>query len=426
MLGRPGTGLLALLLALTIAAPARAAETRADLARADSLYASGEFAAADSAYTLAIARDTASMRAPQRRGMIALYRNRLGEAKAFFEKVLVSAPADTNTRRLLAEAYYRGDEFQPAADLNRAVGRNAVADQLASFAGQQPYAITGSESIVEFLRTDPLPVIQMRVNGSDTANFIIDTGAGETIVDTAFAARIGARRFGSGRAIYAAGQTGGYDYGRVDSIRIGDFTVRNVPVQVRDTRAFAAVAGGRRVDGILGTIFLYHFLPTLDYPGGRLILRRRSPAALAAIEQAAAREGWQVVPFWLAGDHLMLASGRINGEGPFLWYVDTGLAGAGFTCPESTLTVAGIHPDLSSRGEGIGGGGRVSIVPFTVHTLTLGPLTEHEVAGFLGPFPPTLARLSGFRVGGLVSHGFLRRYAFTMDFTGMRYFLKRS
>lgn len=418
--------LIAIVLAMLLASLAGGAPPRADLVAADSLYGRGEFAAADSAYAAAIARDSASARAVQRRGIIALYRNRLDDAQRFLRKVLASAPGDTNTVRLLAEACFRADDFKQAAALNRAVGRNAVADQLESFAGQQPYRTTGSESIVRFVQTDPLPVIAMRVNSSDSSYFIVDSGAGELMLDSTFAAQVGARRFGSGQAIYAAGQVGGYQYGRVDSVRIGDFTVHDVPVQVRDMRAFSAVAGGRRVDGILGTIFLYHFLPTLDYPQGRLVLRRRSEASLAAVERQAAEEGAQTVPFWLAGDHLMLASGRINEAGPFLWYVDTGLAGAGFTCPETTLAVAGIRPNEGQRGEGIGGGGRVSIVPFTVNTLTLGPATEHGVAGFLGPFPPSMARLYGFRVGGLISHGFLRHYAMTMDFERMRYFLKRE
>ena len=54
---------------------------------------------------------------------------------------------------------------------------------------------------------------------------------------------------------------------------LGSIVMRHVPVRIRDTRGFAMVAGGRRVDGILGTVALYHFISTLDYPHGALVLR---------------------------------------------------------------------------------------------------------------------------------------------------------
>jgi hypothetical protein len=58
-----------------------------------------------------------------------------------------------------------------------------------------------------------------------------------------------------------------------------------------------------------------------------------------------------------------------------------------------------------------------------VDELSLGGATERGVRGFKGPF---LGRAFPFEIGGVVSHGFFRPYALTLDFDGMRLFLQRG
>jgi hypothetical protein len=131
-----------------------------------------------------------------------------------------------------------------------------------------------------------------------------------------------------------------------------------------------------------------------------------------------------VVPFWMSGSHFMVAWGRIDHSPPLLWFVDSGLAGAGFTCPASTLREAGIDLSSAPSFEGQGGGGRVSVKPFHVESLSLGPLNRTGIAAFFGPFPESLEYGQGYRIAGLVSHGFLRAYRITLDFVRMRYLVR--
>jgi predicted aspartyl protease len=259
-----------------------------------------------------------------------------------------------------------------------------------------------------FVNTDPLPVVRVRVNASDEVNFLIDTGASEIVLDPDFAKMVGAKTFGSVTGIFAGGNQAATVQGRIDSLTLGDFTVRNVPVSVLDTKGFTGAAGGRRIDGILGTQVLSLFVSTLDYPHQQLVLRRNQTAAVESI----------TVPFWLAGDHYVVAEGAVNGVREML-FVDTGLAGGGFTCPQSTLKEIGVDLSTSPSATGVGGGGPLRIVPFTVKELTLGRVTEHGVSSFFGPFPAVLEMRFGFRLGGLISHAFFRNHALTFDFGAM-------
>jgi len=115
------------------------------------------------------------------------------------------------------------------------------------------------------------------------------------------------------------------------------FVVKNVPVNILSTRRFAGAARGKQVDGIIGTVLLYHFTSTIDYANGELILRRGTKENLKQVEQQAEAEKHLVIPFWLAGDHLMVAWGRVSKSNPVLLYVDTGAAGVGFAVLSPSL-----------------------------------------------------------------------------------------
>jgi len=292
----PWTGMVAISLVLAGAAGAGASDREALSAAAETLFVAGEFARADSLYArilTAAPKDTLALRG---RGAVALLDNRLADARRWYEALLARDPGSRRARRQLAESYARADDFARAATFERFLGRESRARQFESFAGRVPYRADPRTAEVAFVQTDPLPVIQVSVNGSAPAFFIIDTGAGDLVLDDAFADSMGARTFGADSGTFAGGKRGSFEYGAVDSVTLGGLTVRDVPVQIMSTRKFAGAAGGRRVDGIVGTVFLYHFLSTLDYPGGRLVLRPRTEASRRELEQSAAATTW-----WRAG-----------------------------------------------------------------------------------------------------------------------------
>jgi len=416
------------------------------LGSADNLFEAGKFAEAEKLYAEALTVAPKNIHAFVRLASIALLANRLDDAQKwltqaielqadepgllrFFSKLFrrLLRPEELDPKALLAEVFYRRDDFQQAAPLLRVTGKQARARKMESFKGVVPYQIDSKAEVthLKFIMTDPLPVVQVRVNGSEPVNFFIDTGGAEVFIDDGFAKEVGAAQFGSETGTFGGGKQTSLQHGRVDALTLSDFVIKNVPVNIMDIRRFSQpVFGGKRVDGIIGTFLLYHFIATLDYPQGELILQRKTKENLKRWEEKVQAERQVVVPFWMA-EHYMVTWGTVNKSQPLLLFVDTGLAGAGFTGPESTLKEAGIKLQASQANEGMGGGGKIMSIPFEVEELTLGEARERNIQGVYGAFPPQLENAFGFRIGGLISHGFFRPYALTLDFTGMRYYLTR-
>jgi hypothetical protein len=392
---------------------------------ADSLFKVGKFAEAEKLYAEVLAADSQNFHATFRLGYIALLANRSDDAQKWLSQAIALKPEDSAAQSMLAEVFYRRDDFQQAAPLLRAIGRAVMAKKLESFKGVTPYQIENEADAtsLKFIMTDPIPVVRVRVNSGEPVNFFIDTGGAEVFIDAEFAKEIGAMQFGSETGTFAGGQRADFVHGRVDSLTLNDFTIKNVPVHIMDIRRFSrppfggkqidgvlrklstfvqslivrALWRGKRLDGVIGTVLLYHFLSTLDYPKRELILRRKTKENLSQLEEEAKAKNHIVIPFWMAGDHYMVAWGTVNKSQPLLLFVDTGLAGGAFTCPESTLKEAGIKLQERRAVEGFGGGKeKARAIPFVVEELTLGDAKEHHAKGLFAGAPSLWKTSSDF------------------------------
>jgi len=159
----------------------------------------------------------------------------------------------------------------------------------------------------------------------------------------------------------------------------------------------------------------------MDYPRGELVLRRKTVENLEQFTKSSGKR--VVVPIWMASDHFMVGWGRIETLPPSLLFVDTGLTDAGVKLAESVIKEAGIKLDEKKASEGAGGGGKLKIVPYTVHQVSFGDIKEANVPGLYdGPFP--WENMFGFHLAGMVGHDFFKPYAVTFDFQNMQIFLQ--
>jgi Aspartyl protease len=158
------------------------------------------------------------------------------------------------------------------------------------------------------------------------------------------------------KGTFAGGQQAEVQQGRIDSLTLGDWTVKNLPVAMIPLRQLSEGLGAKQINGIIGTTLFYHFLATIDYPRGELVLRRKNTRSL---RQFAAASGEGVaVPFWIASDHFMVGWGQVETLPPTLLFVETGLVGAGAKLAESVIKEAGIKLEEDKVTQGRAAAGR--------------------------------------------------------------------
>ena len=402
---------------------------------AGQLFQAGKFADANKLYTQLIAENPNDFATLLHLGQIALLSNRLDDAQKWLEKALTLKPNFADLKVMLAEVFYRRDDFQKAAVALNGVdvaSNKLIKEQyptlnvakLESFKGQTPYELegNGTSTRVKFVKTEPLPIVNVRINGGKEVTFFIDTGGSEVALDADFAKELGVPQFGAVQGTFSGGQHAQVQLGRIDSITLGDWTVKNVPTAMLPLRQLSEGFGVKQIDGIIGTTLFYHFLTTMDYPHGELVLRRKDAKTLEEFKKSPGNR--VMVPMWMASDHFMVGWGRVEKLPPSLLFVDTGLTGAGVKLAESVIKQAGIKLDESKASQGAGGGGTLKIIPYTVHQLSFGDIKEENVAGLYdGPFP--WENMFGFHLAGMVGHEFFRPYAVTFDFENMQIFLQR-
>jgi aspartyl protease/tetratricopeptide repeat protein len=400
----------------------------------DRLFQAGKFDEAHAIDMTLVAEDPKNHAAILQLGRIALLGNRLAEAETWLAQAIALAPNDADAKVMLAEAFYRRDDFDHAVSTLKGVDTSSnrlVIEQyptldpakLASFKGETPYAVEepGLTARVELLKTDPLPLVSIRINGGDEVVFFIDTGVSEVALDTDFAKELHLPQFGTTQGTFSRGEHAEVGQSRIESLTIGGLTVKNLPAVTLPLRQLSQGLGVKRIDGAIGTTLFYHFLTTLDLPHGELVLRPKSAASAAAF--AAASPSATSVPIWIASDHFMVGFGRVEELPSALLFVDSGLAGAGVKLAKTVIDAAGIKLEEDKAYEGAGAGGTLKIVPYRVGRLSFGDITEENVPGLYdGPFP--WENSFGFFLAGMIGHDFLKAYAVTFDFDAMRIVLQ--
>jgi predicted aspartyl protease len=366
----------------------------------DQLFQAGWFAQADAGYALLLEQEPGDAYAWAQRGYIALLANRFGDTERFLGRAIELAPADQVSMGRLADCFVRQDDFTRAVELFLAAGDRIGAAQYSAVTGT-PYEIRGASSaLLPFQAIDPLPMIEASVNGT-RATFVLDTGA--TFGFTAAMARqAGVQAVSTVMVNHGNGPVRAY-IGVVDSLRLGGIGIRDVPVMWDDT-SFADAPGN--AVGVIGTTIFYHFLTTMDYAAGALLLRPRT-AAFRDHDPSAV-----TAPLWLAPDHFMFSSGRIGRSGPGLVLLDTGGVGLGVVLTSAQAAQAGVVPDYSEPGTYFG----VTAYPCTADSIEVGRVARRDVPGAVGPFAPSEF---GFSDLGTLSHEFFKPLSVTFDFVGM-------
>lgn len=363
---------------------------------ADARFAAGDFPNALSMYEAMHQRAPKDVHVLLRLGELEVYADRLKEAKREFEAVLALDPAN-------------GDAKNGLEDINERTGASGT------------YQIKGDSkaTFLPFVATDPLPIVKVRLNGHREGYFLIDTGAPGLVLDPGTAKALQLKVNSAGEGVFAGGQQARVMQSTLDEVGLGDAVVRHVPVAVLPM-AGAPAPSNIHLDGIIGTSLLSHFLTTLDYRHGRLILAPRADSD--RFEQSARRRGDSLVPLWYIPDHFLFVQASVSGCSA-MFNVDTGGAGIGVQASKNLVERGGINLDMGHKGFVSGPGGDVSTIPFTASVL-VGNTKVDEVPGVYMPDGDQYG-IFPFTVGGTISHLFFRDQVVTFDFVAMRMILAR-
>lgn len=375
------TGLILALVTLVGAAPPA-------VSSGDALFARGDFDQARTAYADALSRDPKDADALLGAALTALYDNRLQEAARSATAASALSPGDAGAARIL----------------------DTIAKRQMIAVSAKALDVPADGVVVPFVSNEPLPAVELQIDGKP-ATLVIDTGAPDLTLDPAFVKELGLKVTQGDVGTFLGGRKAPVERTVVHSVTTGAITLRDVATNVLPSRELR-LAGGRSVDGVLGTPFLSRFLATMDYPNHRLVLRPQGTPPIANPNAVS-------MPMWLVGDHMIFARGSVNALADCLFSVDSGGAGVGFMPTAQTVADARITTMADQKREGIGGGGSVEIIPTLANNVCLGSVCQTNVPGGYTPNGSPLSTFP-FAVAGTVSHAFLERYAVTYDFVHMQ------
>src|SRR5438270_2263689 len=171
----------------------------------------------------------------------------------------------------------------------------------------------------------PLILLPVKINEQGPFDFILDTGAGTSLLSSDLATQLNAKIIGSKEGQSAGGKVS-VSLAKVDSLAVGEAKLEDVDVGIVDL-SHIGKAVGAKIDGDLGYDFLKHFRVTLNYRDCEI--RFDDPKRVEGFDCNAKTE----VPIRLASPAkpLILVDVHGNGRGPFQFAVDTGTSTTAIT-----------------------------------------------------------------------------------------------
>ncbi|GAA2824597.1 tetratricopeptide repeat protein [Crossiella cryophila] len=384
---------------------------------ADALFKAGKFDQAGRAYEKILTTDPGNAHAARQRGYVGLLSNNFPDAEKYLTTAITLAPDNREANRLLADCYTRQDKFALAAPRCQAAGQESAAKLLAAFRGE-PYQIHGDLARLPWKQLDPVPLMEVSLNGGPPKNLSFYTRVAPLTLSAKAAADAGLQVVSKDQIEFEGKIHWSY-YGILDSLRLGEIELRNIPVRWSDGEA------RHGSDGLIGTWILYHFLTTIDYAGRALILRRRTPETARKVRADAERAGAEPLPLWLAREHLLFSRGSVVDSGPRVAGLNIGGSGemmAGMT--QETAKQLRVRIDHDRPLETSAGGQFLTTYPCYPREVRLGNATARDSYCYAND-QPALGR-EGFDVLVHFSHSFYKPYNITLDFTAMTVHIARG
>jgi predicted aspartyl protease len=256
----------------------------------------------------------------------------------------------------------------------------------------------------------PLILLPVHVNHRGRFDFILDTGAGTSLLSSELAKELAVKTIGSKEGQSAGGKVS-VSLAKIDSIAVGETKLHDVDVGIVDLSQIGKTVGAK-IDGDLGYNFLKHFRVTIDYRD--LEIRFDDPKRVESFGRGAQTE----IPIRLASPAkpLILVDVHANGRGPFQFAIDTGTSTTAIT-PELAKQL-GIAS--SPVGAGTTAGAQVDVRAGNIESFQLGGAKIDNMTVVVADFFEMLSTAIGAKLDGIVGYNFLRNYKVAIDYPGER------
>ena len=252
----------------------------------------------------------------------------------------------------------------------------------------------------------PLILLPVFVKGDGPFQFILDTGAGTTLLSSDLAEQLGVKVIGSKEGQSAGGRVSVL-LARVDSLAVGETRLDNLDVGIVDLQHIGKTVEAQ-IDGDLGYNFLKHFRLTIDYR--RSEIRLDDPYRVEDFGKVAQTE----MPIRMASPAkpLILIDVYANGRGPFQFGLDTGTSTTAIT-PELARELA---VDGSAIGPVTTGAAHVEVKAGILKSFQVGGARLDNLAVIVANFFEMLSNAVDAKLDGIVGYNFLRNYKVMIDY----------
>ena len=258
-------------------------------------------------------------------------------------------------------------------------------------------------------------VVKATVNGKGPYHFVLDTGAGITVITPELAKAVHAERAGNETAHGTGDKEVAVRTTTLDTVSLGAAKQQNVPTAIIPLPPDLTYQGAYgTIDGIVGSTFLRNYAVSIDIGNLR--------ASFTPTSEFRPPSNVGAVPVAFTKDGLALVTATVNGaEGRF--EIDSGnnsnvvltqafvaqhnLAG-GYRAPMHSLYV--------------GVGGSTDATTIRVRTFSIGGFTVHGVGTDISQ--SKTSALQNDRLDGNIGYEVLRQFVVTLDYAGARLYLQ--
>jgi len=248
----------------------------------------------------------------------------------------------------------------------------------------------------------------VQVNGDGPFKFILDTGAGTSLLSSDLAKKLNLKIISTKEGQSAGGKIS-VSLAKVDSLALGQAKLDDLDVGIVDL-SHIGKAIGTRIDGDVGYNFLKHFRIAIDYHDCEI--RFDEPRRIERLGRSAKAE----IPMRLASlaKPLLLVDVHANGHGPFQFAIDTGTS--------TTAIAPELAQQLGLKASPVGplttGDAQVNVTAGTLESFQVGRAGIDDLGVGVADFFSMLSQAVGVRLDGIVGYNFLRNFRVVIDYPG--------